>query len=479
MDKFIRYKTRKGQSGIYRLLIATGWFLLLVAEGCHQQLPQARILFTGDILLARNVQVEMEQKKISPWAHMGNLFHDANLVIGNFEGAVGDGIADTMSPSTSPVFNVQGKYIKFLSEAGFTALSVENNHSFDMGDSGKINTIGALLSNGLTPLNYNNSPRFFHVNGITVAVIAVNLVPGRNMQHQQIPSVEILQKLRLAKSLSNMVVVFIHWGSELLEWPSHDQRQCAEFLVSHGADLIIGCHPHVIQAPEMVLGKPVFFSLGNHLFDQKYEDTKEGLMVDCKISGGYFTCSGIITHASKNSFFPEITGDKVYKLDQVKLHDAIKIAGVTLSAESIDTGDYGLKLQGYRDGKKIWQTQPMHILSLQKSKLDGQREYLVALEKHYSNMDDENGVRPYVYSVEQDGLVSRWRGSALAWPLLDAELLPGKEQVLCGLHRGDSFIQLNPKNSNTRVLPYQWNGFGFNAVEDSAICKKCKELYGK
>ena len=478
MGKFIRYKTGKRQPRYHWLLGNACLLALLFTQGCHKTSDEARILFTGDILLSRNVEVEIEQKKISPWSHLSKLFNDADLVIGNLEGAVGDGIADTMALSPSPVFNIPGKYIPLLTEAGFKALSVENNHSLDLGKAGKDSTIKKLLRNGLTPLSFNQSPRFITVKGITIAVVAINLVPGRDGQRQEVPSVEIAQKLRLARSLSNMVVVFIHWGSELLQWPNQYQRTAAEFLVNHGADLVIGCHPHVIQQPEMVLGKPVFFSIGNHLFDQKYDDTKEGMIADVRISDGYFTCKGLITHTGKNSFFPEVTGDRELKLTKVLLHEPVQISGILLKPLSVDTGIYAVSLQGYLKDKWQWQTRPMHILSLQKSKLDGRREFLVTLEKHYSNMDDEVGVRPYVYSVEMNGLVSRWRGSALAWPLLDAALLPVNEQILCALHRGDSFIQLNPKANNKRVLAYQWNGFGFKAVDDTSVCQKCKEMFG-
>ena len=67
-------------------------------------------------------------------------------------------------------------------------------------------------------------------------------------------------------------------------------------------------------------------------------------------------------------------------------------------------------------------------------------EYLFTLERHFSPMDGEEGLRPCVYEAGPEGLVPKWRGTALAWPLLDAVLLPGDNGILCALHRGDSFI---------------------------------------
>ena len=118
----------------------------------------------------------------------------------------------------------------------------------------------------------------------------------------------------------------------------------------------------------------------------------------------------------------------------------------------------------------------MSIITITSSKLDGQREYLFALEKHYSSLDKEISLRPYVYDVDDKGLFAKWRGSALAWPLLDAVLSPYDCKMLCALHSCDSFIRPDSKVQNTRVEVYQWNGFGFKGINDSTICESCRKL---
>src|ERR1035438_8957475 len=145
--------------------------------------------------------------------------------------------------------------------------------------------------------------------GRTLGVIAVSTVPGRDGSRTEIPCTALRQKLRLARSLSDMVVVFVHWGSELLEWPDTRQRAAAAWLVRNGADLIVGHHPHVVQAAECVAGRPVFYSLGNHLFDQKYPAAKQGLMADCRLHGKVLRCGGIPTIAPPGSAFPQLSRD--------------------------------------------------------------------------------------------------------------------------------------------------------------------------
>ncbi|MBI4961896.1 MAG: CapA family protein [Desulfomonile tiedjei] len=454
---------------------------LLWSHGVSAEQREIRLLFTGDVLLSRNVQLELKQRGTSPWTDLSGVFGQADLVVGNLEGAVGEPADCLPSTKTPPCFSIPEHFVSLLASGGFKALSIENNHNLDLGESGRAATIEALKGVGLVPLSYDSSPGFFHFDRATIGIVAVNLVPGRDGGHQSIPSIELQQKLRLAKNLANLVVVTVHWGSELLDWPNRNQREGAEWLISQGADLIIGHHPHVVQPPEMIAGKPVFFSLGNHLFDQKYLATKEGLIADCRINGGILRCTGIATQTAKNSFFPQIVDSAQHKLLQpIRLRVSTHVSGVLLRPAIGGGGEKGeISLEGIVDGKQLWQTRSNSLASITPARLDGKNEYLFTLEWHYSPIDGEIGLRPYVYSVTPQGLVARWRGSALAWPLLDAVILPDDERILCGLHRGDSFIDLKPDSKVVRVAAYRWNGFGFSGVDDpetTETCRKCFEI---
>ena len=127
---------------------------------------------------------------------------------------------------------------------------------------------------------------------------------------------------------------------------------------------------------------------------------------------------------------------------RVPLARPFEVSGVTL--RPVDRGD-GLALEGSRGGEVLFSTRAVRSLSLESGKLSGEEgeELLFALERHPSPLDGENGVRPYVYAVGKNGLVARWRGSGLAWPLVDARLLSGG-RFLCALHRGDSFLVPGP-----------------------------------
>ncbi len=102
-----------------------------------------------------------------------------------------------------------------------------------------------------------------------------------------------------------------------------------------------------------------------------------------------------------------------------------------------------------------------NLVSLQLVTSMAAEPLLLSLERHNSSIDDEVGLRPYVYAIGPHGLIARWRGSALAWPLIDA--MESKDGVLCALHRGDSFLMPDPAIKTTRIAAYRWNGFGLPA----------------
>ena len=450
-----------------------GLLICILLTSCRQK-EEIRILFTGDILLSREVKKEYDYRKKSPWEDLKSLFHNADLVIGNLEGAVGT-TSELMDSNGSPLFAIDSADISLLSDAGFKLIGIENNHSYDLDDAGKQNTINQLLRNEIHPICFENSPYFMSVKGIVLSIVTINTVPRKNHFENPIYSLELKQKLRLAKSLSNMVIVSIHWGSELLEWSNKSQRETAKWLIAQGADIIIGSHPHVVQNAEMIDGKPVFFSLGNHLFDQKYPATKKGLIVEITVKNGKFQCKGIATRTKPNSFYPELTETVLYDFPPLAYdRNLLSINDYLLVPVSVfEHNKTKIVLEAYRNNQLKWRSHPMPLVYIATAKLDGKEEYLFALQNYYSTLDKEISIRPYVYAVDLQGVYAKWRGSALAFPLLDAYISPYSPQVLCALHRGDSYIAINKENANTRIMAYQWNGFGFSGLSDSIACKYC------
>jgi poly-gamma-glutamate synthesis protein (capsule biosynthesis protein) len=453
------------------------WLLILLPVSCGNNTEDIRILLTGDILLSRVAREEYRMRRSSPFEHVQHLFRQADLVVGNLEGAVGE---TKRTAKYDLTFDIAENDLDILHKAGFHAFIVENNHSQDLGIQGKKHTIQALQKRELVAIHNNNSPQFFDIRGVIIAFVAINTIPNKDSIATKIPSVEIMQQLRLAKTLSNIVIAFVHWGNELSALPNRRQRYMAKWLVAHGADIVVGSHPHVVQPPEQIDGKPVFFSLGNHLFDQKYEATKEGLIADIRIKNGKVNCTGILTHTLQGSFYPAPTGKIEYGLHKIKLRQTLQHNGLALRpVQENDSLGMKIRLQAYHNKKKVWTSVPVSLTSIETAQLDGEKEYLFTLEKHYSDVDDIVALRPYVYAADEKGIRACWRGSVLAYPLIDAHISTIDNKTLCAWHRGDSFILPNPKTTKKRIITYQWNGFGFNAINDTVMYCAGKEYYTK
>jgi hypothetical protein len=104
-----------------------------------------------------------------------------------------------------------------------------------------------------------------------------------------------------------------------------------------------------------------------------------------------------------------------------------------------------------------------------------------SLRRHRSSFDREDALRPYVFRVQREGataaprIVDIWRGTALARPLVAASLFEWHgSQLLCAIHRDDTFLDPKPNTMKRVRLIYRWSGFGFKgALRASKKKRRC------
>jgi poly-gamma-glutamate capsule biosynthesis protein CapA/YwtB (metallophosphatase superfamily) len=171
-----------------------------------------------------------------------------------------------------------------LRAAGFDCVSLANNHAMDFGPPGLEETIERLDSAGILHHGWGTSepaaqqPKIVKRRGLSVGMLAYCDVEQSSALYAgpDQPGVARFQPDSACRSIAELkasvdwVIVQIHWGNEMAQLPSPDQRAVARRLVEAGADLILGHHPHVLQPMELIHEVPVFFSLGNFLFSGAY-----------------------------------------------------------------------------------------------------------------------------------------------------------------------------------------------------------------
>ena len=85
---------------------------------------------------------------------------------------------------------------------------------------------------------------------------------------------QVVEDMKAAKELADMVVVCPHCGTEYQTSPSSYQQKFARQMTEAGADLIIGAHPHVVQPSEQIQtdngnSSICYYSLGNYVSTQQ------------------------------------------------------------------------------------------------------------------------------------------------------------------------------------------------------------------
>ena len=244
--------------------------------------PAINILLVGDIMLGRNVESLMEVHGVGyPFLHTQELLKYPDVTIGNFEGTVSP-IHEKAEPMTFK-FSVKEEFLKVLQEVGFDILSLANNHSYDYGSSSFLHTSAlclqyALVCRGAPSTLDEDSVHTSAIQGRVVSFIFIHTLYAD-------PDKETLKSL-LARSTaeSEIQIAYIHWGEEYALIHNEEQRLLAEFLIDHGIDTVVGHHPHVVQDVELYNGKPIFYSLGNFIFDQYFStDVQETVALNMNI----------------------------------------------------------------------------------------------------------------------------------------------------------------------------------------------------
>ncbi len=249
--------------------------------------PSASILHVGDIMIDRNVKKRIdkfgEEYLLGALAEQ-DFFSGADVVAGNLEGP----FADSRRKTTKEIaFRFDPALLPMLTQYGFSLFSTANNHSLDMSRKGLAESIKHLADAGVSYYGgdgytvKDDSLLFKDINGIRLAFVGVN----ETFQSMNVK--KTLELLRKGEQEADHTIVNIHWGAEYKPLSNTKQRTLAHQFIDAGADVIIGHHPHVVQEVEIYKDRPVFYSLGNFIFDQYFSpETQQGLAVKTVFSSG-------------------------------------------------------------------------------------------------------------------------------------------------------------------------------------------------
>ena len=174
-----------------------------------------------------------------------------------------------------------------------------NNHIRDAGAKGILDTIKnlkkyAIRSTGAgANLAAARKPAVVATHGQKVAILGYDTIakyyaagPSTAGSAQLSKSVVRADIKKARAAGADVVIVYPHWGTEYTPRPFAAQQALARAIIDAGADMVIGNHAHWVGAMEVYKGRPIWYALGNFVFDQDWsEPTMEGITLELTFRG--------------------------------------------------------------------------------------------------------------------------------------------------------------------------------------------------
>ncbi len=255
-------------------------WLLCVPMAFAQSLsagPAVSVVIAGDIMLEGGPDRAIRRGQ-DPFAGVAHLFKNADIRLGNLECVVAT--VGSVEPEKPNTFRVHPRGLKYV-RRHFDAVGLANNHSGDFGPKAFTQMLGLLKQSGVGyyggghNLKEAHQPLLMERHGIRIAFLGYNEFQPRNFEadhdragvawseDEQVVR-DIVDARRVWKA--DVVIPIMHWGWEE-PIANARQRELARLMVDAGADAVIGGHPHRVQDTEQYKGKPIFYSLGNFVFE--------------------------------------------------------------------------------------------------------------------------------------------------------------------------------------------------------------------
>ncbi|MBW2149428.1 MAG: CapA family protein [Deltaproteobacteria bacterium] len=219
----------------------------------------------------------------------------------------------------NPAHRVPPENVRALTAAGFDVVTFAGNNNLDYGIEAFLDTIERLNAGGISVVGAGKNleearkPVIIERAGIRFAFLChcsilrdgyearddrpglaplrvktfyeplenIYEQPGTPAKTITIPEHDdlqaVLQSIRQARAMADIVVACFHWGVHFTHDLAMYQPEVGYAAIDAGADLVLGTHPHCLQAIDIYRGKAIYYSLGNFAFEQSLELSRRGV----------------------------------------------------------------------------------------------------------------------------------------------------------------------------------------------------------
>ncbi len=264
-------------AGFYGMLVQE---ISYIAAPARAAAPTTEVLFIGDMMFDRSIRVAMQSYGSDfIFSCISTELAAADLTVGNLEGPItpypSKSVGSAVGSHDNFVFTFPEYVAPLLHRQNVRVVSLGNNHIYNFGEEGVDSTVRALEA---AKVGYFGEPGGYSVSEVESNGVPLTLIGYNEFDEGSTPLLAINQ-ITDAREKKRIPVVFAHWGDEYK--PATEREiSLAHKFIDAGAELVIGAHPHVIQASEIYKGKHIYYSLGNFIFDQYWnEAVSTGLTV--------------------------------------------------------------------------------------------------------------------------------------------------------------------------------------------------------
>jgi poly-gamma-glutamate synthesis protein (capsule biosynthesis protein) len=257
-----------------------------------------KVIAVGDMMLDGTARPVLQENGYDhPFVEVRKFFDGAHVVIGNLEGPLTT--RGTPEQDKTYVFrSPPDKVGQALRNAGFTIVSLANNHTLDFGPDGLAQTIEALDAVGIAHIGAGpnlkdaRKPVIVEAAGARVALLAYSLTlpehfyaeankPGTAFGHEAYVRADVMA----ARKQADIVLVSFHWGQEGKTTLREYQTRLGHAAIDAGAAAVFGHHPHILQGIEQYKDGVILYSLGNFTFGSYSKDAQVSAVAELIFNG--------------------------------------------------------------------------------------------------------------------------------------------------------------------------------------------------
>lgn len=224
-------------------------------------------------------------------------FHDVDYSIVNFETTIADE-SDIPVAKIGPNLKTTPRIIEMLKWMEVNVLTLANNHVGDFGPSALVRACKSFEINNIQYVGAGCDrrdaarPLYLRKNGHTVAIInccehEYGIASDNDAGSNILEPIRHYYEIAAAKKSAEYVIVIVHGGHEQFNLPSMRMQDTYRFLIDSGADAVINGHQHCVSGFEIYKGKPIYYGIGNLLFNSRSPKVpfgwNEGMLVELEL----------------------------------------------------------------------------------------------------------------------------------------------------------------------------------------------------